>query len=77
MTGQENISPKEAKILKLVNELETLNDVIKHSPYSDLETLKIAAKLYNQRMIGLSTGVRGQKEVDYDREAEDLLKDLL
>jgi hypothetical protein len=77
VTGQENISPKEAKILKLVNENETLNDVIKYSPYSDLETLKIAAKLYSQRMIGLSKGVRGQKEVDYDKEAEDLLKDLL
>jgi len=77
VTGQENISPKEAKILKLVNENETLNDVIKHSPYSDLETLKIAAKLYAQRMIGLSKGVRGQTEVDYDKEAEDLLKDLL
>jgi len=77
VTGQETISPKESKILKLINENETLNDVIKHSPYSDLETLKIAAKLYSQRMIGLSKGVRGQREVDYDKEAEDLLKDLL
>lgn len=77
VTGQENISPKEAKILKLVNENETLNDVIKHSPYSDLETLKIAAKLYAQRMIGLSKGAQGQTGVDYDKEAEDLLKDLL
>lgn len=77
VTGQETISPKESKILKLVNENETLNDVIKRSPYSDLETLKIAAKLYSQRMIGLSKGVRGQKEVDYDKEAEELLKDLL
>jgi hypothetical protein len=77
VTGQENISSKEAKILKLINENETLNDVIKHSPYSDLETLKIATKLYSQRMIGLSKGVQGQKEVDYDKEAEDLLKDLL
>ncbi len=77
VTGQENISPQEAKILKLVNENESLNDVIKHSPFSDLETLKIAARLYSQRMIGLSKGVRGQREVDYEREAEDLLKDLL
>lgn len=77
VTGQENISEKEAKILKIVNENETLNDVIKHSPYSDVETLELAAKLYAQRMIGLSKGVRGQKEVDYDKEAEDLLKDLL
>ncbi|MBD3308191.1 DUF4388 domain-containing protein [candidate division KSB3 bacterium] len=77
VTGQETISPKESKILKIVNEHETLNDVIKHSPYSDVETLEIAAKLYSQRMIGLSKGLRGQKEVDYDKEAEDLLKDLL
>lgn len=77
VTGQENITPREATILKLVNQHETLKDVIKHSPYSDLETLKIAAKLYNQRMIGLSKGLSGQTEVDYDKEAEDLLKDLL
>ena len=77
VTGQENISPKESTILKLVNQNETLKDVIKHSPYSDLETLKITAKLYAQRMIGLSKGLRGQQEVDYDKEAEELLKDLL
>lgn len=77
VTGQETISEKEAKILKIVNENETLNDVIKHSPYSNVETLELTAKLYGQRMIGLSKGLRGQKEVDYDREAEDLLKDLL
>lgn len=77
VTGQETISSKEAKILKIVNENETLNDVIKHSPYSDVETLEITAKLYAQRMVGLSKGLRGQKEVDYDKEAEDLLKDLL
>jgi hypothetical protein len=77
VTGQETITPREATILKLVNQHETLKDVIKHSPYSDLETLKIAAKLYNQRMIGLSKGLSGQTEVDYDKEAEDLLKDLL
>lgn len=77
VTGQENINKKEAKILKIVNQSETLNDVIKHSPYSDVETLEIAAKLYSQRMIGLSKGLRGQKGVDYDKEAEDLLKDLL
>ena len=77
VTGQETINEKEAKILKLVNENETLNDVIKHSPYSDVETLEIAAKLYAQRMIGLSKGLRGEKEVDYDKEADDLLKDLL
>ncbi len=77
VTGQENFNEKEGKILKLVNENETLNDVIKHSPFSDVETLELVAKLYNQRMIGLSKGVRGQKEVDYDKEAEDLLKDLL
>lgn len=77
VTGQETIGPKEAKILNLINKYETLNDVIKHSPYTDIETLKIAAKLYSQRMIGLSKGVKGQKEVDYEREAEDLLKDLL
>ena len=77
VTGQENISEKEAKILRLVNQHETLNDVIKHSPFSDVETLELTAKLYGQRMIGLSKGMRGQTEVDYDREAEDLLKDLL
>lgn len=77
VTGQENISEKEAKILRLVNQHETLNDVIKHSPFSDVETLELTAKLYNQRMIGLSKGMRGQTEVDYDKEAEDLLKDLL
>jgi hypothetical protein len=77
VTGQENISPKESKILKLVNEKGVLNEVIKYSPYSDLETLKLVAKLYAQRMIGLSKGVRGQKKVDYDKEADDLLKDLL
>ncbi|GAK49259.1 hypothetical protein U14_00480 [Candidatus Moduliflexus flocculans] len=77
VTGQENISDKEAKILRLVNQHETLNDVIKHSPFSDVETLELTAKLYNQRMIGLSKGMRGQTEVDYDKEAEDLLKDLL
>ncbi len=77
VTGQEMISEKEAKILKIVNENETLNDVIKHSPYSDVETLELTAKLYSQRMIGLSKGARGQKEIDYDKEAEDLLKDLL
>jgi hypothetical protein len=77
VTGQETINEKEAKILKLVNENETLNDVIKHSSFSDIETLEIVAKLYNQRMVGLSKGVRGQQEVDYDKEAEDLLKDLL
>ena len=77
VTGQENINDKESMILKIVNQNETLNDVIKHSPYSDVETLEIAAKLYSQRMIGLSKGLRGQKEVDYDKEAEDLLKDLL
>jgi hypothetical protein len=77
VTGQETISPKESTILKLVNQNETLKDVIKHSPYSDLETLKITAKLYAQRMIGLSKGLRGQQEVDYDKEAEELLKDLL
>ncbi len=77
VTGQENISEKEAKILRLVNQHETLNDVIKHSPFSDVETLELTAKLYGQRMIGLSKGMRGQTEVDYDKEAEDLLKDLL
>lgn len=77
VTGQETITPDEATILKLVNQNETLKDVIKHSPFSDLETLKLTAKLYNQRMIGLSKGIRGQKEVDYDKEAEELLKDLL
>ncbi len=77
VTGQETINKQEAKILKIVNESETLNDVIKHSPYSDVETLEIAVKLYNQRMIGLSKGLQGQQEVDYDKEAEDLLKDLL
>lgn len=77
VTGQETITPEEAAILKLVNQNETLKDVIKHSPFSDLETLKLTAKLYNQRMVGLSKGLRGQREVDYDKEAEDLLKDLL
>ncbi len=77
VTGQEEINEKEATILKIVNQNETLNDVIKHSPYSDVETLEITAKLYAQRMVGLSKGLRGQKEVDYDKEAEDLLKDLL
>lgn len=77
VTGQETITPDEATILKLVNQNETLKDVIKHSPFSDLETLKLTAKLYNQRMVGLSKGLRGQREVDYDREAEELLKDLL
>ena len=77
VTGQETINKKEAQILKLVNQSETLNDVIKHSPFSDVETLEIAVRLYSQRMIGLSKGLRGQKEVDYDREAEELLKDLL
>ncbi len=77
VTGQETITPDEAAILKLVNQNETLKDVIKHSPFSDLETLKLTAKLYNQRMIGLSKGLRGQREVDYDKEAEELLKDLL
>ena len=77
VTGQENISEKESKILRLVNQHGTLNDVIKHSPFSDVETLEITAKLYGQRMIGLSKGVRGQTEVDYDKEADDLLKDLL
>jgi hypothetical protein len=77
VTGQETITPDESTILKLVNQNETLKDVIKHSPFSDLETLKLTAKLYNQRMIGLSKGLRGQREVDYDKEAEELLKDLL
>jgi hypothetical protein len=77
VTGQETITSDEATILKLVNQNETLKDVIKHSPFSDLETLKLTARLYNQRMIGLSKGARGQREVDYDKEAEDLLKDLL
>jgi hypothetical protein len=77
VTGQEEISEKEATILKIVNQNETLNDVIKHSPYDDVETLELTAKLYGQRMIGLSKGLRGQQEVDYDKEAEDLLKDLL
>ena len=30
VTGQENINKKEARILKIVNQYETLNDVIKH-----------------------------------------------
>jgi hypothetical protein len=77
VTGQEDINEKEATILKIVNQNETLNDVIKHSPYDDVETLELTAKLYGQRMIGLSKGLRGQQEVDYDKEAEDLLKDLL
>ena len=77
VTGQEEINEKEATILKIVNQNETLNDVIKHSPYDDVETLELTAKLYGQRMIGLSKGLRGQQEVDYDKEAEDLLKDLL
>lgn len=77
VTGQEDINEKESTILKIVNQNETLNDVIKHSPYDDVETLELTAKLYGQRMIGLSKGLRGQKEVDYDKEAEDLLKDLL
>ncbi|PIE35047.1 hypothetical protein CSA56_05835 [candidate division KSB3 bacterium] len=77
VTGQEEINEKEAAILKTINQHETLNDVITHSPYSDVETLEITAKLYAQRMVGLSKGLRGQQQVDYDKEAEDLLKDLL
>ncbi|MCP4401177.1 MAG: DUF4388 domain-containing protein [bacterium] len=77
VTGQEEINEKEATILKIVNQNETLNDVIKHSPYDDVETLELTVKLYGQRIIGLSKGLRGQQEVDYDKEAEDLLKDLL
>ncbi|PID56517.1 hypothetical protein CSB45_10830 [candidate division KSB3 bacterium] len=77
VTGQEEISNKEATILKIVNQNETLHDVIKYSPYDDVETLELTAKLYGQRMIGLSKGLSGQQEVDYDKEAEELLKDLL
>ncbi len=75
VTGDETINEKEGTILKVVNAHETLNDVIKHSPFSDVETLEIVVKLYNQRIVGLSKGVRGQNEFDFDKDVDDLYDD--
>jgi CheY-like chemotaxis protein len=74
VTGHENITPEEAKILKVVNESDTLNDIISHSPFDDLKTLKILSRLYLDRIIGVSKGAPGKKsqQVNYDQLADDL-----
>ncbi|HWP47096.1 MAG TPA: DUF4388 domain-containing protein [Candidatus Limnocylindrales bacterium] len=74
VTGQEKITPDEAKILKVVNESDTLQDIIHHSPFEDLKTLKILSKLYSDRIIGISKGAPDKKSqsVNYDQIADDL-----
>jgi CheY-like chemotaxis protein len=74
VTGQEKITPDEAKILKVVNESGTLHDIIHHSPFEDLKTLKILSKLYSDRIIGISKGAPDRKSplVNYDQIADDL-----
>lgn len=74
VTGQEKISPVEAKLLKIVNECDTLNDVINHSPFDDLKTLKILARLHSDRIIGVSKGAPDKKSsnIDYNQIADDL-----
>jgi len=74
VTGQEKITSEEAKLLKIVNECETLNDVIHRSPFGDLKTLEILARLYSDRIIGISKGAPDKKSrgVDYNQIADDL-----
>ncbi|HWP48369.1 MAG TPA: response regulator [Candidatus Limnocylindrales bacterium] len=72
---EEGLSIQELNILNLINRYSTLDEVVYHSNYNQLDTLKLILKLYNQKIIRVpekKKSKKKQEKPDYDQLADDL-----